>query len=98
VPARNRPGVARLTDQITDSVGAYLMGMVILAFFNSIVAFLLHLVLGLPFPALMGVLAFLITLIPLVGPVLYWGSATVIALFTNPIAALIFALAYLVYI
>lgn len=98
VPARNRPGVARLTDQITDSVGAYLMGMVILAFFNSIVAFLLHLLLGLPFPALMGVLAFLITLIPLVGPVLYWGSATVIALFTNPIAALSFALAYLVYI
>ena len=57
-----------MTNQITDSVGSYLMGMVILAFFNSIVAFLLHLILGLPYPLLMGVLAFSITIIPLVGP------------------------------
>ena len=53
--------------------------------------FFLHLFLGLPFPALMAVIAFCITLIPLIGPALYWGIATVVALFTNPIAALIFA-------
>lgn len=98
VPARNRSKVSSLTDEITESVGAYLMGMVVLAFFNSIVAFLLHFFLGLPFPALMGVLAFLITLIPLVGPVLYWGTASVLALFSSPISALIFAIAYLIYI
>jgi predicted PurR-regulated permease PerM len=46
----------------------------------------------------MGVLAFAITIIPLVGPVLYWIFASVLALFTSPIAALIFAIAYLVYI
>ncbi|HWM15716.1 MAG TPA: AI-2E family transporter [Microbacterium sp.] len=97
-PARNRPKVRDMTDQITDSIGGYLMGMVILAFFNSIVAFLLHFFLGLPYPLLMGVLAFSITIIPLVGPVLYWIFATVLALFTSPLAALIFGLAYLVYI
>ncbi|MFK4836548.1 AI-2E family transporter [Microbacterium sp. ZW T2_14] len=97
-PARRRPGVRAMTDQITDSVGGYLMGMVILAFFNSVVATLLHLVLGLPYPLLMGVLAFSITIIPLIGPVLYWIVATVIALFTSPIAALIFAICYLIYI
>jgi len=97
-PARNRPKVRAMTTEITDSVGSYLMGMVLLAFFNSIVAFLLHLFLQLPFPLLMGVIAFAITIIPLVGPVLYWIFASVLALFTNPIAALIFAIAYLIYI
>ncbi|TQJ30424.1 AI-2E family transporter [Microbacterium sp. SLBN-146] len=97
-PARNRVKVREMTNQITDSVGSYLMGMVVLAFFNSIVAFLLHLFLGLPFPLLMGVLAFVITIIPLVGPVLYWIFGTVLALFTSPVAALVFGLAYLVYI
>ncbi|WP_375386514.1 AI-2E family transporter [uncultured Microbacterium sp.] len=97
-PARNRAKVRDMTNQITDSVGGYLMGMVILAFFNSIVAFLLHLFLGLPYPLLMGVLAFCITIIPLVGPVLYWVAASILALFTSPLSALIFAIAYLIYI
>lgn len=97
-PARNRPKVRAMTNEITESIGSYLMGMVILAFFNSVVAFLLHLVLGLPYPLLMGVLAFSITIIPLVGPVLYWIFASVLALFTSPLSALIFAIAYLIYI
>ena len=62
------------------------------------VATLLHVVLQLPYPLLMGVLAFSITIIPLIGPVLYWIVATVIALFTSPISALIFAICYLIYI
>ena len=96
--ARNRVKVRSMTDQITDSIGSYLMGMVILAFFNSIVAFLLHFFLQLPYPLLMGVLAFCITIIPLVGPVLYWITASVLALFTSPVSALIFAICYLIYI
>jgi len=97
-PARGRANLAAMTEQITGSIGGYLIGMVILAFCNSIVAFLLHLFLGLPFPALMAVVAFLITLIPLIGSVLYWVIASALALFTNPLTALIFAIAYLIYI
>ena len=74
-PARNRAKVRSMTNQITESIGGYLMGNgPILAFFNSVAAFLLHLFLGLPYPLLMGVLGVLITIIPLVGPVLYWIS------------------------
>ncbi|KHK96094.1 permease [Microbacterium mangrovi] len=98
LPARNRPIAASLTDQITDSVGGYLGGMVILAFCNSVVAFFLHLFIGLPYPALMAVVAFLITLIPLIGSVLYLIVATGIALFSSPTQALIFGVIYLVYI
>lgn len=96
-PARDRPQVTEITETITESVGAYLIGMVVLAACNAAFATVLHIVLGLPFPAFMGLAAFLITLIPLVGPVLYWIIASVLALFTNPVLALIFAVLYLIY-
>ena len=96
-PARDRARASDITDQITASVGGYVMGMVILAFCNAILAFLLYLFLGLPFPPLMATVAFCITLIPLVGSVLFWIIGTSLALFTNPVAALVFAIIYLVY-
>jgi len=97
-PAHSRATVTSLTNQITDSIGGYLVGMVILAFCNAIVGLILHLALGLPFPFLMAIAAFCITLIPLIGSVCYWIFATVLALFSNPVAALIFGIVYLIYI
>ncbi|CAI9389668.1 AI-2E family transporter [Microbacterium sp. T2.11-28] len=97
VPARNRALTAELTEEITASVGGYLGGMVILALLNSITTFILYSVLGLPFPLLLAVVAFCITIIPLVGTVLFWGIGSVVALFTSPLSALVFAGVYLVY-
>lgn len=97
VPARTRPLTSELTEEITESVGGYLGGMVVLAFFNAVVTFILYSVLGLPFPALLAVVAFCLTIIPLVGTVLFWGVASVVALFASPLSALIFAASYLVY-
>lgn len=96
-PARNRARIASLTEQITDSIGGYLGGMVILAFCNSIVTFLLYFFLGLPFPLLLAVTAFCLTLIPLVGSVLFWIVGSFVALLTSPVSALIFAIIYLIY-
>ncbi|HZU94235.1 MAG TPA: AI-2E family transporter [Microbacterium sp.] len=96
-PARDRARAGEITEQITDSVGGYVMGMVVLAFFNALLAFLLYLFLGLPFPPLMATVAFCITLIPLVGSVMFWIIGTGLALFTNPVAALVFGIVYLVY-
>ncbi|MBS1906558.1 MAG: AI-2E family transporter [Actinobacteria bacterium] len=96
-PARDRKGIDRITEQITESVGGYVIGMVGLAFINAVIVFILYLVLGLPFPPLMATVAFLITLIPLVGSVLFWIIGTGIALFTSPLLALIFAAIYVVY-
>jgi len=97
VPARDRARAGDITDQITDSVGGYVMGMVVLAFFNAILALLLYTFLGLPFPPLMATVAFCITLIPLVGSVMFWIIGTTLALFTNPVGALIFGIVYLIY-
>lgn len=96
-PARDRATVTSLTERITDSVGGYLIGMVVLAACNAAFATLLHVILRLPFPAFMGLAAFLITLVPLIGPVTYWIVASLIALFTDPLLALIFAVLYLIY-
>lgn len=96
-PARNRPRASDITDQITDSVGGYVQGMVVLAFINAMLTLLLYSVLSLPFPPLMATVAFLITLIPLVGSVLFWVIGTSVALFGSPTGALIFAIVYVVY-
>lgn len=97
-PARNRKGVDHISTQIIEAVGGYVMGMVILAFINAVIVLILYLVFGLPFPPLMATLAFLITLIPLVGPLLFLVLGSVVALFVNPLSALLFAIIYLVYI
>lgn len=97
-PARNRRRLEDLTERITDSVGSALIGSVILSSINAAVVFVLHVVIQLPFPALMAVIAFVVTLIPLFGSVIFWIFASIIALFTSPTQALIFFVAYLVYI
>ena len=97
VAAYNRPGLLAITEQVTASIGGFLTGMFILAFANSLVVLVLYLLLGLPYPALVAVAAFFITLIPLIGPVLFWVIGSVMALFTSPVSALIFAVVYLVY-
>ena len=96
-PAYGRARVADLTEKITVSIGGYLMGMVILAFCNALFVGIMFTILGLPFPFLLAVVAFCITLIPLVGTVLFWVIGSVVALFADPMGALIFAIAYLVY-
>lgn len=96
-PARDRRSIADITTQITDAVGGYVMGMVFLAFINAMLVLVLYMVLGLPFPPLMATVAFLITLIPLVGPVLFWVIGSAIALFSSPVSALIFAIIYVIY-
>lgn len=96
-PARSRETVADMTGQITESVGGYLAGMVVLALCNAVFAFIVLTILQQPFAALLAALAFGITLIPLVGSVLFWATATVFTLIVNPTAGLVFAIVYLVY-
>src|SRR5699024_1035769 len=96
-PARDRANTESITDQITDSVGGYVMGMVTLAFINAVLVLIVYSVLGLPFPLLLAVVAFMITLIPLVGSLLFWVIGTGIAVFVDPVSAIIFAAIYLVY-
>lgn len=97
-PARNRPRLENLTERITGSVGSALIGSVILSSINAAVVFVLHIVIRLPYPALMAAIAFVVTLIPLFGSVIFLVFGTFIALFSSPTQALIFLIGYLIYI
>ncbi|GAA1922875.1 AI-2E family transporter [Microbacterium aoyamense] len=97
-PAHSRPKLRDMTERVTKSVGSSLLGSVVLSVINAGVVLLLHIVIGLPFPALMAAIAFVITLIPLFGSVIFLFLGTTVALFTSPTQALIFAVCYLVYI
>ncbi|MGC3954167.1 MAG: AI-2E family transporter [Propionicimonas sp.] len=96
-PAYARAKVAEITDYVTGSVGAYISGMFILAVCNAVVAFILLTVLGVPFAALLGVLALFITMIPMIGSVAFWAVAAVVCLFQSWWVGLIFAVVYFAY-
>lgn len=96
-PAHARPRLGVITEQITGAVGGYVSGMAILAACNAVLAFILLTILGVPFGALLAFLALFITMIPMIGSIVFWLLATTVALFTSPIAALIFAVVYFAY-
>ncbi|MET0859924.1 MAG: AI-2E family transporter [Microbacterium sp.] len=97
-PAHNRPRLSDMTERVTVSIGRSLLGSVTLAAINSAVVLILHLVIGLPYAGLMALIAFVITLIPLFGSVIFLVVGTFIALLSSPNQALIFGIAYLIYI
>ena len=67
VPASRRPRARALGDEIIRRIGGYVAGQVVVAFINGTLTFLILLVLGLPYPAVVAVLVFLLGLIPLIG-------------------------------
>lgn len=97
-PARKRERIRGFTERITGSVGSALIGSVTLSSLNAAAVFVLHLVIGLPFAALMAVIAFVVTLVPLFGSIIFLVLGTIVALFTGVTQAVIFLIAYLVYI
>ena len=96
-PAHGRFQLGEITDQVTESVGGYVSGMAILAVCNAVFGFILLSILGVPFAALLAFLALLITMIPMVGSVLFWLLATSVTFFTSWWAGLLFAAIYFAY-
>lgn len=97
ISASRRTRIVGYSERIMDSVGRYLSGMVVLAFFNSVFSTILLWAVGVPYALIIGVIALFVTLIPLIGTVLTTALMTIIALFTSPVAALIVLLVMLVY-
>ncbi len=67
VPASKRARFIELSEQVTASVGFYVMGQVTLGAINGTLSFLLLSIIQAPFPAVLAVIAFFFSLIPLVG-------------------------------
>jgi predicted PurR-regulated permease PerM len=98
VPASKRARFSDLSEQITDSVGKYVMGQAALALCNGILSAIFLTVIGAPFPLLLAVIAFMFSLIPLVGTLT--GSVIIVLLsllLASPLTALVAGIWYIVY-
>lgn len=98
VPASKRPRFIDLSEQITDSVGYYVIGQLSLGAINGVLSAIFLSIIGAPFPAVLAVIAFFFSIIPLVGTLT---GSTIIVLITlglgSPTTALIAAIYYLIY-
>lgn len=100
VPASKRPRFIDLAEQITDSVGYYVMGQVTLGVVNGVLSAIYLSIIQAPFPAVLAVIAFFFSLIPLVGTLT---GSTIIVLtclipgLGSPGTAIAAAIYYLVY-
>lgn len=97
-PAYSRPRLRRITDQIADSVGGYVSGMATLSACNAVFTFILLSILRVPFAPLLAVLALFITMIPMVGSVVFWIIASIVSLLTIGWSAFIFVGVYFAYL
>lgn len=66
-PASERQRFIDLAEQITDSVGYYVMGQVTMGVINGVLSMIYLSIIDAPFPAVLAVVAFFFSLIPLVG-------------------------------
>ncbi|WP_312167583.1 AI-2E family transporter [Microbacterium sp.] len=98
VPLYRRARFSRLVDEITSSVGGVVAGGVALSLINASVVLLLQVAVGSSIPVVMSIAAFFITLVPMIGSLVFLIVGGVATLFISPLAAVIFAVAYLVYI
>jgi predicted PurR-regulated permease PerM len=67
VPASKRANFIDLAEQISDSVGRYVMGQITLAVINGVLSFIVLTSIGVKYSALLAFIAFLGSTIPLVG-------------------------------
>ncbi|TFD91982.1 AI-2E family transporter [Cryobacterium lactosi] len=101
IPASKRERFADLSEQITTAVGRFIVGQGALAACNGVLSFIFLSIIGAPFPALLALIAFLFSLIPLVGTIT--GSVLIVATCMIPgigsswLTVLVAGIYYLVY-
>lgn len=98
VPLYRRERFVVLVDEITGSVGRVVAGGVTLSFINAAVVLVIQLAVGSSVPAVLAIIAFFVTLVPMIGSLVFLLIGGVATLFVSPTAALVFVVAYLIYI
>ncbi|WP_460784477.1 AI-2E family transporter [Microbacterium tumbae] len=97
VPAYQRDTFSELLEDVSGAVGRYVMGQASLALVNGVLSLLVLSIIGAPVPALLALIAFIGSLIPLVGTLSASIVNALICLIASPLTALIAFGYYLVY-
>jgi predicted PurR-regulated permease PerM len=98
VPATKREKFVDISEQVTTSVGRYVVGQATLAFTNGVLSFLFLTIIGAEYSVLLAFIAFLFGLVPLVGTLT--GSTVIVLLvllFNGWPTVLIAGIYYLIY-
>jgi predicted PurR-regulated permease PerM len=97
VRARSRDNFISISEQISNSVGRYVMGQVTIASINATLAFIMMTIAQIPFALLFAFIAFVLALIPLVGSITGAIIISLVALSVSPVTALAVAIYYVFY-
>ncbi len=97
VPAYHRPRFRELLEDVSGAVGRYVIGQVSLALCNGMLSLIFLSIIDAPLPALLALIAFVGSLIPLVGTLSASIIITAVCLVNSPTTALIAGIYYLVY-
>jgi len=97
VPAYQRDTFSELLEDVSSAVGRYVIGQASLALTNGILSLIFLSIIGAPVPALLALIAFIGSMIPLVGTLSASIIISLICLFESPTTALIAVVYYLVY-
>ncbi|SIH10726.1 transmembrane protein [Mycobacteroides abscessus subsp. abscessus] len=97
VAASSRDTVDSVSEEITRSVGRYVLGQVSLGIINGVCSAIFLTIIGAPLPALLAFVAFLASLIPLIGPISGAIVITASCLMVSPGLGIAAGIYYLVY-
>ncbi|WP_372699504.1 AI-2E family transporter [Arthrobacter sp. JSM 101049] len=97
-PRSKRERVQVLSEQITNSVGNYVMGQAVVALLNALYAFIVMSIVGVPYSLLLSMVVALLAFIPLVGAVIAGILVSLIALTVGWETAVVYAIFYFGYL
>jgi predicted PurR-regulated permease PerM len=97
-PRSRRPRVEALSEEITRSVGNYVIGQACVALLNATFAFVVMSILGIPFAVLLAFVVALLAFIPLVGGVIAAVVVLLVSLTEGWQTAAIYAICYFAYL
>lgn len=98
VPASRRDRVGKLTNAVIERVGLFVGSQILIAAMAGIFVVVLSTVLSLPSPIAIGMIVFVVALIPLIGHFIGSGVVTLIALTQSPLIGLIAFVTYVLYV
>jgi predicted PurR-regulated permease PerM len=97
-PRSRRARVEALSEEITASVGNYVIGQAVVALVNATFAFIVMTIVGVPFAVLLAFVVALLAFIPLVGGMIAGVIVTLIALTAGWQTAVVYAVCYFAYL
>ncbi|MHA7238363.1 AI-2E family transporter [Arthrobacter sp. TMS1-12-1] len=97
-PRSRRPRVEALSEEITRSVGLYVIGQACVALLNGTFAFIVMTIVDVPFSVLLTFVVMLLAFIPLIGGTIAAAVVSLVALTVGWHTALLFAVPYVAYL